>query len=77
MQNVQRANMQTQQQQALQTAVTSGAVVVQLSSNRAASYGESRQTDASFEKQQTKAQKEDKREAAESKTKSASVNVAA
>ena len=72
----QNANAQRQVQQAVQTAVSTGAVVVQLSSNRAASHGESRQTDASFEKQQYETEKKDKKEVAEKKN-TVGVNVAA
>ena len=58
----QSANSQRLVQQAVQTAVSTGAVVLQLTSNRAASHGESRQTDASFEKQHSDSEKKDKKD---------------
>jgi len=73
----QRTSVQNQAQQAIQTAVATGAVVVQLTANRAASHGDSRQTDASFEKQQQTAKKEDKKEQDEKKGATVSVNVSA
>jgi|LakMenEpi03Aug12_release.lakeMendotaPanAssembly.Ray.scaffolds.fasta_scaffold1668874_2 hypothetical protein len=72
----QRASVQNQLQQAVQTAVSTGAVVVQLTANRAASHGESRQTDASFEKQES-AKKEDKKDVAEKKSNASAVNITA
>src|SRR5262245_3599903 len=75
----QKVNATQQSQQAVQTAVNSGAVVVQLSSNKAnrtASYGESRQTDAAFEKQEAK-EKVDKKKDEAKKSTGASVNVSA
>ena len=72
----QSANSQRLVQQTVATAVSTGAVVVQLTSNRAASHGDSRQTDASFEKQHSDAEKKDKKDVAEKKQ-TVSVNVAA
>ena len=73
----QSANSQRIVQQAVATAISTGAVVVQLTSNRAASHGDNKKTDASFEKQQMKERKdEDKKEVAEKKG-VVSVNVAA
>lgn len=72
----QSANSQRLVQNAVQTVVTSGAAVVQLTSNRIASHGNHRETDAAFEKQESNAKKEDKKELADKKG-TVSVNIAA
>jgi D-arabinose 1-dehydrogenase-like Zn-dependent alcohol dehydrogenase len=72
------AGAQNMAQQAVQSAVSTGAVVVALSSSatsskeRAASYGESRQVDAAFDKQESKGSVEKKRD--EEKKKSLDVS---
>lgn len=82
--DLQQATAKTQtgpsQNQVVTNAVVSGAVVVHLttaSPNRAASHGEGRQTDASFEKQQSAKRDVSKKKEEEKNVSGSSVNVSA